>query len=153
MAKYYTPSEYLCVNAEALKAVVGTQDGERFVILYDRFDEISTIVSLPAKFDRDINDGDINPLYLLVKVGDGEDTVITRDSIGMPIYQSVEEYVGLDDVYCVIRNGYVSINCNDMLVRRLRLDNLKEELPEGYVDNKDITIVIDSIETFAVYNK
>lgn len=89
MAKYYTPSEYLCVRVEALKAV----------------------------------------------------------------YQSIEEYVGLDDVYCVIRNGYVSINCNDILVRRLRLDNLKEELPEGYVDNNDITIVIDDIETFAVYNK
>lgn len=160
---YYTADEYLCTKPERVRATVYTnRRHESFVFLYDKNNEINTLVSLPARFERAIPGGNINPAHILIKkTDDNKFVVITKDSIGMPIHQSVEEYARTENVFCVMHRirikgkyhnkVYIIDYKNSYLVACLNVDNL--DVPKGIVDNKYIDIITDDGYTFAGYFK
>lgn len=152
--RYINPKDFF--DAMELRAVVCTSsEGERFVEFYNRFNEENNIVSFPAVFSgNDIHDGDANPyLFMLEEYEPKRYRVINRDSIGTPIYQmSVEEYTGFDEACCIVKNGYVSLELEDAVLQRLKLEN-PDDAPEGMVENSNITIRIDDGDTWAYYDK
>lgn len=68
----YSASELFCIAPEKMRAVVCTsEDNDRFVVIYDKDDEINGTFSLPLMFGDKIKDGNINPSFLsIVKLND-----------------------------------------------------------------------------------
>ena len=68
----YSASEFFCIAPEKMRAVICTsEDNDRFVIIYDKDDEINGIFSLPLMFGDKIKDGNVNPSFLsIVKLND-----------------------------------------------------------------------------------
>lgn len=68
----YSASEFFCIAPEKMRAVVCTsKDNDRFVVIYDKDDEINGTFSLPLMFGDKIKDGNVNPFFLnIVKLND-----------------------------------------------------------------------------------
>ena len=68
----YSASEFFCIAPEKMRAVVCTsEDNDRFVVIYDKDDEINGTFSLPLMFGDKIKDGNVNPFFLsIVKLND-----------------------------------------------------------------------------------
>ena len=68
----YSASEFFCIAPEKMRAVVCTsKDNDRFVVIYDKDDEINGTFSLPLMFGDNIKDGNVNPSFLsIVKLND-----------------------------------------------------------------------------------
>lgn len=68
----YSASEFFCIAPEKMRAVVCTsKDNDRFVVIYDKDDEINGTFSLPLMFVDKVKDGNINPSFLsVVKLND-----------------------------------------------------------------------------------
>ena len=68
----YSASEFFCIAPEKMRAVVCTsKDNDRFVVIYDKDDEIDGTFSLPLMFGDNIKDGNVNPSFLsIVKLND-----------------------------------------------------------------------------------
>lgn len=68
----YSASEFFCIAPEEMRAVVCTsKDNDRFVVIYDKDDEINGTFSLPLMFGDKIKDGNVNPSFLsIVKLND-----------------------------------------------------------------------------------
>ena len=68
----YSVSEFFCIASERMRAVVCTsKDNDRFVVIYDKDDEINGTFSLPLMFCDKVKDGNINPFFLsVVKLND-----------------------------------------------------------------------------------
>lgn len=68
----YSASEFFCIAPEKMRAVVCTgKDNDRFVVIYDKDDEINGTFSLPLMFGNKIKDGNVNPFFLsIVKLND-----------------------------------------------------------------------------------
>ena len=68
----YSASEYFCIAPEKMRAVVCTSKyNDRFVVIYNKDDEINGTFSLPLMFGNKIKDGNVNPFFLsIVKLND-----------------------------------------------------------------------------------
>ena len=67
----YSASEFFCIAPEKMRAVVCTIENNRFVVIYDKDDEINGTFSLPLMFGDKIKDGNVNPSFLsIVKLND-----------------------------------------------------------------------------------
>lgn len=68
----YSASEFFCIAPEKMRAVVCTsKDNDRFVVIYNKDDEINGTFSLPLMFGNKIKDGNVNPFFLsIVKLND-----------------------------------------------------------------------------------
>lgn len=74
----YSASEFFCIAPEKMRAVVCTsEDNDRFVVIYDKDDEINGTFSLPLMFGDKIKDGNINPSFLsIVKINDKYSVIV-----------------------------------------------------------------------------
>ena len=116
----YSASEFFCIAPEKLRAVVCTsKDNDRFVVIYDKDDEINGTFSLPLMFGDKIKDGNINPSFLSI--------------------------VNLNDKYAVIVNYYYyafennAKACLDKYIKLTKiepedLDNIEVESDDDWLD-------------------
>lgn len=150
---YINPKDFF--DATELRAIVCTSnEGKRFVIFYDDYN-CANNKSLPIILDYGIKDGNINPCCLtIVEREPGRYLAMDKRLAKKPIYITVEGFTGCDHAVCIKDGKYIHFHVDDIAYSRLPLICKDVDgVPDGRINNKNITIMIDGCYKSAIYKK